>query len=178
MVRALGDAWRTPFGGSVDRFIDVDGTLPWGFPGGPLVDTSGAILGINSRRLVRGGTTLPTATVRHAVEQIREHGGVRRGYLGLNVHAVSLPAVLAKLSGQTSGLLLTSVEDEGPAAKAGLMLGDVLLSIGGEVLASLEAILGALSQRGGQTVELRYARAGEVRETSVVVGERPARRCR
>jgi S1-C subfamily serine protease len=63
VVSGLGGPWQTRHGGSIDAYIDVDGSLPGGFSGGPLVGGDGTFLGINTSRLVPGGTTIPAATV-------------------------------------------------------------------------------------------------------------------
>jgi S1-C subfamily serine protease len=80
-VAGVGDAWRTAKGAAVDRFVDVDGALPFGFSGGPLVDMRGTVVGINTHGLVRGGTTLPFSTVKRVTAALAKHGTAKNGYL-------------------------------------------------------------------------------------------------
>jgi len=78
LVSRTSDSWTTYEGAEVDRWIEVDGTLPMGFSGGPLISASGEVLGINTRSLVRGGTTLPTPTLREVLQQLRDTGRIER----------------------------------------------------------------------------------------------------
>lgn len=164
MIEALGGRWRTPMGGAVDRYIEVDGRLPRGFSGGVLVDLTGAVLGVNTRGLMRGGATLPTQTVRRVVDAILSHGSVRRGYLGVTVQ----PARLAS----RSGLLITSVEPGGPADRSGLMLGDVLLTLDGLPLERVDALFEALADRPQTDAPMALLRAGKQMDLSVAIGLR------
>ena len=82
-VGVLGPAVRTPHGGKLDRYVESDRQIPRGFAGGPLIDADGAVIGMNTRSLLRGADiAVPTATLRRVVAELAAHGGVRRGYLG------------------------------------------------------------------------------------------------
>ena len=85
IVSFVGGARQTAQGGRIDRWLEVDGTLPPGFSGGPLVDADGAVLGMNTSSLARGGGTVPVATLRRVVDGILAHGQVRRGWLGVEI---------------------------------------------------------------------------------------------
>nr|MBA2322377.1 serine protease [Deltaproteobacteria bacterium] len=100
LLAAVGPAWSTRRGAEIDRWIEVDGTLPRGFSGGPLVASDGAFLGINTTALVPGGTTIPAPTVRRVVERLLAHGSVKPGFLGVSVQGVALPAAVAAAAGQ------------------------------------------------------------------------------
>jgi S1-C subfamily serine protease len=171
IVEALGGGWRTVSGAEIDRFIEIDGRLPFGFSGGLLVDAGGRALGVNTAALVRGGTTVPTPTVRRVVEALVTEGRVRRGHLGLSVQPVAIPPAQAGAAGQDAGLLLTWVEPGGPGEKAGLLIGDVLLTVGGAPLRGYQDLLAARDRHAGHAAAVRVLRGGEVREITLEVGE-------
>lgn len=168
IVHALGDEWRTPAGGRIERFIEPDMTLRPGFSGGPLVDLSGNVVGVMSAGLVRGHSLcVPSETVARVVERLLERGPVRLR-LGLGTQPVRLTRALVEASGQSSGLLVVSLHPDGPAERAGLMLGDVLLALDGHRLSDpgdVEALLGEAA-----AVSLRLSRAGQVVEVEVTAG--------
>jgi S1-C subfamily serine protease len=168
--------WRTGWGGQVDRFLDVDASLPRGFSGGPLVAADGTLLGLNTRGLLRGGTTLPTPTLRRVLDQLAEHGSVQRGWIGVGVHAVDLDGDGAQITAQDRALLLTQVVSGGPAAQAGLRQGDLLLTAGEVPLGASEDLLGALVGAEGQEIEVRYLRGGAILRSPVTPGARPGRK--
>lgn len=172
MVSGVSGGWKTRGGGEIDAYIEVDGTLPHGFSGGPLVSAGGELLGINSHRLLRSGVTVPTTTVRRVVEHLSEHGGFRRGYLGVGVQPVALPKPIADDVGRTRGVLVISVAAEGPAEQAGVILGDVLLDLDGVALEGMEDLLAALSMRAGVKAGLKLLRAGAAKAVDVSIGER------
>ena len=174
VVSALGDAWRTAGGGMVDQYIQTDVVMYPGFSGGPLVDVSGGIVGLNSSALARGvSLTLPAATIGSVVETLATHGRIRRGYLGIGAQPVRLPETLAEQLGQEIGLLIVSVEAETPAASAGLVLGDTLLALDGQKVGHIEELMALLTgDRVGKQVAAKILRGGEVREMKVTIGER------
>ncbi|HSB90050.1 MAG TPA: trypsin-like peptidase domain-containing protein [Anaerolineales bacterium] len=174
IISALGEAWRTPSGGSVDRFFQTDVVMYPGFSGGPLVDASGQTLGLNTSALARGiSLTIPSATLRRVTEALLRHGRIQRGYLGVGAQPVRLPEDVAAKAGQASGLMLASVEPDSPAGKGGLLLGDVLISLDGEPLRGMEDLLNALgSDRVGKTVEIGLLRGGQMSNVKVRLEER------
>lgn len=174
IVSALEQEWRTPAGGAVEWFLQTDLVMAPGFSGGPLVTMSGEVLGINSSALARGlSLALPMPTVRRVVESLLALGRVRRGYLGIGVQPARLPSPLAGTIGQETGILVNSVEPDGPADRAGLIIGDVLLALDGRPLLHPESLMALLhGDRVGQPATLRLLRAGKVEECRVTVGER------
>jgi S1-C subfamily serine protease len=173
VVSALGQSWRTPAGGQIDRYLQTDITMYPGFSGGPLVSSSGEVIGLNSSALLRGvSLTIPAPTLRQVVQSLLAHGHVRRGYLGIGAQPVRLPAGLAQELGQETGLLLVSVEPGSPAETAGLVLGDTIVTIAGEPVRHLDELLAQLSgDRIGASTPVRIVRGGKVEERTVVVGE-------
>ena len=174
MVAALADGWRTPSGGKVDRYLQTDVALHAGFSGSALVDVAGRVRGLNTAGLLRGtATAMPTSTVRRVVDSLLAHGQVRRGYLGVGAQPVRLPAGTEQGEGQAAALLVSSVQADSPASRAGLMLGDVLLSLDGHPLTHPADLLSLLDEdRIGTTSRARLLRGGEVREVEIVIGAR------
>ena len=129
---------------------------------------------MNSAGLLRGGSlAVPAAAVKRVVEALLSRGRVRRGWLGIGTQPVALPAELRARLGQPAGLIVLSVQPDGPAARAGLLLGDVLLRAGEEKLTSPAALLPCLDEdRVGQPLALSVLRAGEERSLSAIIGER------
>lgn len=173
IVSALGKNWRTPAGGDVDRYLQTDVVMYPGFSGGPLVDASGSVLGVNTSALLRGvSLAVPSATVRRVVETLLAHGRVRRGYLGIGIQPVRLPANLAKSLGQETGLLLVQVKEGSAADKAGLLLGDTIVALDGQPVPHHDALQALLTgDRVGVTVPVSIVRAGKVEEIHLTIGE-------
>jgi len=175
IISAVEGGWRTPFGGQLDQFIQSDVVMYPGFSGGALVDAWGRLVGMNTSGVLRGvSLAVPSATIERIATVLAEHGRIRRGYLGVGVQ----PARLGKphgAAGHTTGLLVASVESGSPAEKGGLLLGDVLLTMGGKSLASMDDLLSAL---GGDVVDhsasFEVMRAGKVSTVNLTIGERPA----
>jgi S1-C subfamily serine protease len=177
VVHALGDEWRTAAGGRVDRYLQTDVGLQPGLSGSLLVDLRGRALGMNNAGLMRGTSlALPPATLRRVVGALLAHGQVRRGFIGVGTLPVPLPAAVETAAGQGRGLLVTSVSEESGAGRAGLLLGDVLLSAGGQRLSGPADLLPLLEEdRIGSGVPFRILRAGEARDVTVTIGTREAR---
>jgi S1-C subfamily serine protease len=174
IVSALGQEWRTPAGGKVDHYLQTDVVMYPGFSGGPLVDASGYLLGLNTSALLRGvSLAVPSATVQRVVETILAHGRVRRGYLGVGIQPVRLPADIAEQLDQETGLLLVQVKPGGPAEAGGLLLGDTIVALDGQPVPHHDALQALLSgDRAGASVPVRIVRAGALQDLDVVIGER------
>jgi S1-C subfamily serine protease len=168
VISALSGAWRTWRGGYVDQFIRPDLSLYPGFSGGPLIDVQGRVIGINTSALTRSaGVTIPAATIDRVAGELLTKGHVARGYLGVGLHPVQLP------DGR-SGLILLSVEPGGPAAKAGLFLGDVLIALGGKPVADTDDVQSHLGpEQIGKPLSAAVLRGGASTEVQVIPGERP-----
>jgi serine protease DegQ len=176
VVAALGEAWRTRSGGRVDRYLEASLPLQPGFSGGVMVDGSGKALGLSTSGLLRGvALALPGSTVRRVAEALRAGGRVRRGYLGVGSHPVALPTPISTGLGRETGLLLISVQPDSPASRAGLFLGDVVVTLDGTPTAEPADLLPALDEdQIGREIVLGILRGGERREVRLKVGERGA----
>ena len=175
IVSVLGQGWRTPTGGTLDYYLRTDLTMYPGFSGGPLVDAAGRVLGVNTSAFLRGAAlTITTPTLRKVVEMLLTHGKVQRGYLGVGAQPTRLPETLVAKLGQETGLLLTSVEPEGPAAAGGLFLGDTLVSLAKQPVGHLDDLLALLTgDRVGTALPARILRGGQLQELSVTIGLHP-----
>jgi S1-C subfamily serine protease len=173
IVSALERAWRTPAGGQFDYYLQTDALMYPGFSGGPAVDASGHFIGLNTSAVLRGITlTVPAGTLRRVIETLLTHGRVRRGYLGVSAQAVRLPAGLAQQVDQETGLLLGSVEPGSPAERAGLFMGDTIVTLDGQPVRHLDDLLALLSgERVGASVPVRIVRGGQMTDVPVTIGE-------
>jgi serine protease DegQ len=179
VVSALGGSWRTWRGGQIDRLIRLDLTIFLGFSGGPLVDAQGRIVGINTTGLWRGaGLAIPASTVERVARELLAKGRIARGYLGLGMHPVLLPEALKRRLDVPAGggMIVFSVEPQGPAERAGALIGDVLVALDGKPVGDLGDVGAALTgERVGKQISARLIRGGALIELAITVGERPMR---
>lgn len=178
-VSAVSGPVRTRRGGRLDSLIGTDATFYPGFSGAPLVGPDGAALGLATSRFAGGrgaGVVVPLATVERIATALSTHGRVRRGFLGLGSQPVELPEALRERAGlgeQRSGLLVVNVEAGAPADRAGVLVGDILVALGGVPLRDTGELRDVLAgQQAGAAATLRLIRGGEPRELTVTIGER------
>ena len=179
VISALGPRWRSWRGGEIDRLVRLDLVLYPGFSGGPLVDATGRVVGLNTSGLAReSALAVPMTTVSRVADELSSKGHVSRGYLGVGMQPVRLPEPLRAALGleSDSGLIIVTVEPDGPAARAGVLLGDVLVTLDGTPTRDLEDVQGRLGpDRIGRAVSALVVRAGTRAELRITVGERPRR---
>ena len=176
VVSATGGPVRTRRGGLLECYLRTD-TIPYpGFSGGPLIDAAGRVLGINTSGLTPGTSiTIPISLAVNVAELLAQHGRVRRGFLGIRSQPVALPSIAKQALGrdQESGLLLVGVEEDGPAAKGGIMVGDILVALGEEPISDADQLLshlvGALVD---QPTSVQVIRGGQPKSIMVTVGAR------
>ncbi len=174
IISALGDSWRTGAGGKIDRYLQTDVVMYPGFSGGPLVNSQGQLLGLNTSALVRGvSLTIPLSTVEKVAAVLRDHGRMRRGYLGVSTQPARLPQNVQEETGQDSGLLIVSVEGGSPAHEGSLVMGDAIIGLDSEVVRHHDDLLSLLTgERIGKTVPVRIVRGGIIQILEVEIGER------
>jgi S1-C subfamily serine protease len=174
IVSALGDSWRTPMGGPVDRYLQTDVVMYPGFSGGPLVNAEAQVVGLNTSALLRGvSLTLPSATLSRVVDTLLAHGRMQRGYLGVSTQPARLPAAVKEELGQETGLLIVSVEPDSPADQGGLVLGDTIVGLDEATVRHHDDLLAALgADRVGVKTPVKIVRGGEIHTLNVTIGER------
>jgi S1-C subfamily serine protease len=176
VIGAVGPSRRTWRGGTLDQFIRLDVNIYPSQSGAAVVDSEGALIGLATPGLLRhSALAVPVATLNRVARELLEQGRIRKGYLGVGLQPVLIPASLrekAELT-QESGLIVLSVEPDSPAEQAGLQLGDILLALGDTPLADVEELQTAL--RGdavGQTVSILLLRGGEKAPARLTISER------
>jgi S1-C subfamily serine protease len=173
VVAVVGGPLRTGRRRQLERVIRITAPLHDGFAGGPVFNASGVLLGIATAAHIRGyGVVIPASIAWAAAGQLLVSGTPRRGYVGVAVQSVELPAA-QRPEGRERALLVVGVSASGPADAAGVNVGDLILDVDGKPTTSADDLLDALSRHGvGQTVVLNTLRGGTAREARVVIGER------
>jgi len=175
VVRSLGGAWQSLAGGTIDHRIVLDTYLGTTEEGGPVLSADGAIFGIATRGAGRQSLVIPPSTIERVVPQLLQSGSIERGWLGVSLHPVALPEALRPAQSQRVGLMVMDVVAGGPAAKAGVLAGDILLAVGGTMATRPGKIARQLGADSiGRKLELTLARAGAVLTSEAVVEARGA----
>ncbi len=175
IISAIGEGFRTWTGGRIDVGLRLDLSPYRGFSGGALIDSQGRVIGINTSGPHRGVLTLPNTTVDRVVTQLLEKGHIARGYIGVGVQPVEITESLRRSAGvkQESGLLLLMVSPGGPAEKAGLLVGDILLTVNDSAVSDPRELQAALdSESVGKQLKIAILRGGKPSEVTLTVAER------
>lgn len=163
-----GPAWRSLRGGLIDARIELDLDLSPAAEGALALDAHGAAFGMVVLAPRGRAIVIPSATVERVAPRLVSHGRVARGYVGLGLQPIGI-------DGGGRGLLVVSVAEDGPGARAGLRQGDIVTDLDGEAIAGMRDLLRALGpDRVGSDATLRFRRAGEPREAVIAIAERPA----
>jgi serine protease DegQ len=178
LVSGLG---RSHLGITVfENFIQTDAAINPGNSGGALVDSSGNLVGINTAIYSQTGGSMgigyaiPVSVARQVMEQIIQKGSVTRGWIGVGVQ--DIPREAAETFGHSGegGVLITQVERDGPADRAGVKPGDVLISVNGTPVSDTIGMLNMIAAlQPGEEARLKVARAQSERELTLTVGRRP-----
>jgi S1-C subfamily serine protease len=176
IVTAISGPTRTFRGGLLDEYLQTETTPYPGFSGGPLVNSEGEVLGLNTSGLTRGSSlTIPVKVAWRVAEALAKHGSIKRGYLGVRTQPVEIPEAARKAlqREQSQGLLVLWLEEGGPAEKGGLLVGDILVGISGQPVGDPDDLFAALnSETVGQAVAVEVLRGGRPETVQVTVAER------
>ena len=174
IVSAVGGPVRTGRGGMLEKYIRTDATPYPGFSGGPLIDTTGAVLGILTTGLAGGvALAVPISIASRVAETLTTHGRIKRGYLGISSQPVYLPEAQRAGREQETGLLLVRVDKDTPAEQGGLLLGDILVALDGQPVNDVDDLQALLSgDRVGNPVPIEVIRGGQVQTLTVTIGQR------
>jgi S1-C subfamily serine protease len=176
IVTAINGPTRTFRGGMLDEFLQSETTPYPGFSGGPLINTEGEVLGLNTSGLTRGSSlTIPVKVAWATGQALAQHGTVKRGYLGVRTQTVDIPEASrqALKRDQSQGLLVLWLEEGGPAQTSGLLVGDILVAINGQALQDTDDLFSALgSDTVGRSIPVDVLRGGRPETVAITVGER------
>ena len=184
VVSAVGRSLRTESGRLVDDVIQTDAALNPGNSGGPLVGSDTRVIGVNTAVFLRSqGICFAIAidTAKWIAMKLLRDGVVRRGYLGVGAQTAPLPLRLARQLGlaQESAAFVTSVDAGGPAARAGLRDGDLVLEFGGQIITGVDDLHRVLSdETPGRSLEMRILRHTQLEQLTVTPGLPSAARAR
>lgn len=180
MVGVAGGAWRTWRGGEVERLLRVEIDLHPTLSGAALVDGVGRVLGILTAGLCRTrAVAIPPATVDRVVTALLQKGHIARGYLGLGLYPVLVPSEGQEAAAQpgSRGAVVVSLEPGGPASQAGVLVGDVVVTLDGKAVKDTSDVQELLGPGFvGKTIAASVVRGGKPVELEIKVGERPHRR--
>jgi len=174
IVSAVGGPLRTGHGGVLEKYIRTDATPYPGFSGGPLIDTTGAVVGIVTTGLAGGvALAIPSSYAWRVADTLGQHGRIKRGYLGISSQPVQLPESQRGGKSQETGLLIVRVEPDSPAQKGGLLLGDIVVGVDGQPVTDTEDLQALLTgDRVGRDVATEIIRGGALQTLQITVGER------
>ena len=169
-VGYVGGAWHSMRGGAIDTFLRLDLRLNPAAEGGALVDAHGHVLGMAVTGPRRRALAIPRSTIDRAVDQLLAKGYVGRGYLGAGLQHVRV----AGEGGRRAGVLIVSIDPDGPAAKAGLLVGDIITAWNDTAVERVRDVMRLLGTDSvGKSVALKILRGGAATNMNVTIGERP-----
>jgi S1-C subfamily serine protease len=174
IVAFAGGAWHSSRGGAIDRLLRLDLALSPLAEGGALVDVTGRVLGMTVFGPRRRVLAIPSSTIDRAVDQLLSKGHVVRGYLGAGLQNVRLPRGANGSSDSKRGILVVSIDPDGPAARVGLLVGDIITAWNAEPVIQVREVMRRLGpQSAGASVDLQLLRAGAPANLKITIGERP-----
>jgi S1-C subfamily serine protease len=175
IVNFAGPEWHSNAGGRIDQRIVLDLRVARAEEGGPVFDAAGACLGITTFGPRGQVIVIPSVTVERVVPMLLKDGYVARGWFGVVLQPVAVPDALQDAAGQPSGLMVMSLVEGGPAAKAGIVAGDILLTINGKPTRRFRRVATQLGPESiGRKVDVRVIRGGAVISLEATVEARPA----
>ena len=180
VISALGRSLRARNGRLIEDVIQTDAALNPGNSGGPLVSSRGEVIGINTA-VIRGAQGICFAvaanTAQFVLSELIQHGRVRRGYIGVSGQTAPVPRRHALNAGidNASGAMISALEPDGPAARAGLMSLDTIVRVDGHGVTGVDDLIRLLNhERIGRDLDIEALRRGTLRVFTVRPQERPA----
>ena len=174
VVNTAGPEWHSSRGGLIDRRITLDVRLARSEEGGPIFDAAGNCIGMSTFGPRGQVLVIPAATINRIVPTLLKDGRVARGWLGVTLQAVAVPDALRETVDQSSGLMVMSVVEHGPAAQAGIVAGDIIVSVDRTSTHRFRKIARYFgSESIGRKAELRVIRSGTVVTVKTTIAERP-----
>jgi len=178
IIAIAGGAWHSVRGGTIDSLIRLDLALSPAAEGGAIIDMQGRVVGMAVLGPRRRALAIPGSTINRAVDQLLARGHVFRGYLGASLQPVKRePASNGSQSlGSGRGVLVVSLDPDGPSARAGMLVGDIVTTWDGRPIDRVREIMRLLGPESvGRTVDLSLIRGGVPAALKVVIGERPVK---
>jgi serine protease Do len=173
IVSVIGGPLPTGRGRAIEEIIRTTAPMHRGFAGGAFINTSGQLIGIATAAEIRGlGVVIPAAIAWKTVESLLTHGRARRRYLGVAGQAVQLPPAQRPAGGQTSAILVVQLMENSPAARAGVLVGDLIVALNDQALDSPDRLLEALAATDAGPARLRILRGGSAMDVSIDIGEK------
>ena len=176
IVALAGGAWHSLRGGTIDSLIRLDLALHPAGEGGALVGPLGRVAGMTVLGPRRRALAIPTSTINRTVDQLLTKGHVFRGYLGASLQPVRLGHGSKDAQSSTSGrgVLVVSIDPDGPAARAGMFVGDIVVAWNAAQVDRVRDVIRLLGPDStGKTVDLGLIRGGTPMPLKVTIGERP-----
>ncbi len=175
VVNLSGPEWHSSLGGLIDRRIVLDIRLAGREEGGPVFDAAGACLGMSTFGPRGQVIVIPSATIERIAPLLAKDGRIARGWLGVALQAVAVPDALRESADQSSGLMVMSVVENGPAAQAGIVAGDIILSVDGTPAQRFRKIARHFGTDSiGRKADVRLIRGGAVMTVPTTIAERQA----
>ena len=178
VVSLVASDRRTWTGTSLAPYVRLDVGLQPTAVGGAVIDAQGRAVGMATPRFGRfGAIVVPPPSIDRVADTLLAKGRMPRGYLGVGLQAIQLPDALRTTlrSSATTAAIVLEVEPEGPAHKAGIMVGDILVTLAGHPLTRLTDVQAQLADNAiGKSLPVSFVRGGAVRQGDIVVGERPS----
>jgi S1-C subfamily serine protease len=169
----VGGSWQSSRGGAIDSFLRLDLGLNPSAEGGAVVDPRGSVVGMAVFGPRRRVLAIPAATINRSLDQLLAKGHVSRGYLGAGLQPIRGARHSQAAADQARGILVVSIDPQGPAARGGMFVGDIITAWNGKPVERVREIMRLLGPDSvGGTVELALTRAGASASLKVVIGER------
>jgi S1-C subfamily serine protease len=176
VVATVGGPWHSLRGGTIDNLIRVDLVLSRAAEGGALIDAQGSVVGMAVLGPRRRVLAIPTSTIDRVVDQLLAKGHVFRGYLGAGLQPLRRGRAShdPQPAGSVRGVLVVSIDPDGPAARAGLLVGDIVMTWNAKPIDRVRDVMYLLGVDSvGATVDLQLIRGGAPTTLKVALGERP-----